>query len=641
MNKLGFAIKLASQGAGNAIECNKGQWTNKVVDIREYLKLFNGLQGTDNIVTFMSFDEGGCFLTQLRAISGRVGDFLSGWIYIPNTIDVSGEDVMNTYNYVRNILSQSNLSDLKEDIESFFSKEYPLKEVAAQYVASKGQLYGIRFLGHYTLKEIVGEHRYQPYYSDYKAVFLLNKEEEVTITKEAANSFRNLTDKDIVKTSILVPPANASLQTLGRGTKIHTIDGSDFNQPLLVNVGSKVPLILSRIGFENMKLEVNVTSERQDVDLSNVKITWMKKISASMFTVRNSKQEKIDKGVSISVNDRDITFQDVLVSEEDCSQALVKVSAPDYEVFEQRSSLLIDNLHITLTRKVKQTQTVVELSNGSYGEMTIESKHLPSNYDSPLKGYEFGEDYHGNKVLKLSSWFVWKQRLWGFFATLTAVILIIAYTAFDTWIDTHHFKFGLPPWEEDRPAQTWQQNANNGTDEIEVTDTNTQVNQAILNYLNQNVQWTKVKLDQDASTNGLYDMINNYRFSDILNVRIDNCDKIDKIKEVSQRMIDNGISLSGSYSQDGTITIQKWIEAVNAKYEQQFIEKGVNDSESDYNQLADEIAKKKAKEEAVKKKAKEEAVKKKAKEEAAKKKAKEEAAKKKAKEEAAKRNGGL
>ena len=75
MNKLGFAIKLASQGAGNAIECNRGQWISKVVDIREYLKLFNGLQGTDNIVTFMSFDEGGCYLTLLRAISGRMGDF--------------------------------------------------------------------------------------------------------------------------------------------------------------------------------------------------------------------------------------------------------------------------------------------------------------------------------------------------------------------------------------------------------------------------------------------------------------------------------------------------------------------------------------------------------------------------------------
>lgn len=527
MNKLGFAIKLASQGAGNAIECNKGQWINKVVDIREYLKLFNGLQGTDNIVTFMSFDEGGCFLTQLRAISGRVGDFLSGWIYIPNTIDVSGEDVMNTYNYVRNILSQSNLSDLKEDIESFFSKEYPSKEVAAQYVASKGQLYGVRFLGHYTLKEIVGEHRYQPYYSDYKAVFLLNKEEEVTITKEAANSFRNLTDKDIVKTSILVPPANASLQTLGRGTKIHTIDGSDFNQPLLVNVGSKVPLILSRIGFENMKLEVNVTSERQDVDLSNVKITWMKKISASMFTVRNRKQEKIDKDVRISVNGTNITFQEILVSEEDCRQALVKVSAPDFEVFEQRRSLLIDDLDITLSRKVKQAQTVVELSNGSYGEMTIESKYLPSKYESPLKGYCFDEDPQGNKVLRLSIGFVWKQRLWGFCAALIVGILLIALTAFDAWTDTHQFKFGLPPWEEISTTQqdnsddstlvdsTQNQNENQGESEQNCSEDASL--DAAIKYLDNNSTWTKSEMEKFPDLQGLFDDMNTFNFSKLLN----------------------------------------------------------------------------------------------------------------------------
>ena len=527
MNKLGFAIKLASQGAGNAIECNKGQWINKVVDIREYLKLFNGLQGTDNIVTFMSFDEGGCFLTQLRAISGRVGDFLSGWIYIPNTIDVSGEDVMNTYNYVRNILSQSNLSDLKEDIESFFSKEYPSKEVAAQYVASKGQLYGVRFLGHYTLKEIVGEHRYQPYYSDYKAVFLLNKEEEVTITKEAANSFRNLTDKDIVKTSILVPPANASLQTLGRGTKIHTIDGSDFNQPLLVNVGSKVPLILSRIGFENMKLEVNVTSERQDVDLSNVKITWMKKISASMFTVRNRKQEKIDKDVRISVNGTNITFQEILVSEEDCRQALVKVSAPDFEVFEQRRSLLIDDLDITLSRKVKQAQTVVELSNGSYGEMTIESKYLPSKYEAPLKGYCFEEDPQGNKVLRLSIGFVWKQRLWGFCAALIVGILLIALTAFDAWTDTHQFKFGLPPWEEisttqqdnsdDSTSVDSTQNQNENQGESEQNSSEDASLDAAIKYLDNNSTWTKSEMEKFPDLQGLFDDMNTFNFSKLLN----------------------------------------------------------------------------------------------------------------------------
>ena len=635
MNKLGFAIKLASQGAGNAIECNKGQWINKVVDIREYLKLFNGLQGTDNIVTFMSFDEGGCFLTQLRAISGRVGDFLSGWIYIPNTIEASGEDIMNTYNYVRNILFQSNLNDYISDIESFFSKEYPSKEVVAQYIASRGQLYGVRFLGHYTLKEIVGEHRYQPYYSDYKAVFLLNKKDEVAITNESASNFRDLTDKDIVKTSIVVPPTNASLQALGGGTKIHAADGSDFNQPLLANVGSKVTLFLSRIGFENMKLEVNVSSERQEINLANVKITWMKKISASMFTVRNHKREKIEKGVRISVNDKDITFQEILVSEEECRQAIIKVSAPDYEPFEYKRNLLLNEYsEITLNRKVKSYLTTIELVNGKHAEMTLESEYLPSKYDSPLWGYEFEENYHGDKVLRMSSWFVWKQRLWGFLGALAAVMLMVACVAFDAWIDTHHFKFGLPPWEEDKPAQTYQQNTNNDVEEAEVTETNDQqVNQQILDYLNQNDQWAKAQLDQDPMTRGLYDMINNYRFSDIMNVNIENCDKINKIKEISQNMSNSGFSLSGPYSQDGTITIQKWIDAVNAKYEQQLAIDEGNNGQSDYNQLADEIAKKKAAEEAAKKKAAE-AAKKKAAEEAAKKKAAEEAAKKK-------KNGGL
>lgn len=571
MNKLGFAIKLASQGAGNAIECNKGQWINKVVDIREYLKLFNGLQGTDNIVTFMSFDESGCFLTQLRAISGRVGDFLSGWIYIPNTIEASGEDIMNTYNYVRNILFQSNLNDYISDIESFFSKEYPSKEVVAQYIASRGQLYGVRFLGHYTLKEIVGEHRYQPYYSDYKAVFLLNKKDEVAITNESASNFRNLTDKDIVKTSIIIPPTNASLQALGRGTKIHVADGSDFNQPLLANVGSKVTLFLSRIGFENMKFEVNVSSERQEIDLANVKITWKKKISASMFTVRNHKREKIEKGVRISVNDKDITFQEILVSEEECRQAIIKVSAPDYEPFEyQRNLLLNEYSEITLTRKVESCLTTIELVNGKHAKMTLESEYLPSKYDSPLKGYEFEGKYHGDKVLRMSLWFVWKQRLWGFLGALAAVMLMVACVAFDAWIDTHHFKFGLPPWEEDKPAQTYQQNTNNDVEEAEVTETNDQqVNQKILDYLNQNDQWAKEQLDQDPMTRGLYDMINNYRFSDIMNVNIENCDKINKIKKISQKMIDKGFSLSGSYSQDGTITIQNWITTVNEKYNKQ------------------------------------------------------------------------
>lgn len=573
MNKLGFAIKLASQGAGNAIECNKGQWINKVVDIREYLKLFNGLQGTDNIVTFMSFDESGCFLTQLRAISGRVGDFLSGWIYIPNTIEASGEDIMNTYNYVRNILFQSNLNDYISDIESFFSKEYPKKDYAASYVPSSGEEFGVRFNDmYYSMKEILDTDRYQPYYSKYKAIFLLDKDGEVEISKEQVAKFKDLTKLNIDKTCIFKAPSPEEVRLLGRGTKIVFHNNQEFKSPVLTRKGDKVQLFAIRDGFEPVELPiVTIQEDGQVMSINPQTVKWYKKIKPSMFAVCNRKREKIDKGVRISINGTDVTYQEVLISEEDCRQAIVKVSAPNYEPFEyQRNLLLNEYSEITLNRKVKSYLTTIELVNGKHAKMTLESEYLPSKYDSPLWGYEFEEKYPGDKMLRMSSWFVWKQRLWGFLGALAAVMLMVACVAFDAWIDTHHFKFGLPPWEEDKPAKTWQQNPNNGAEEAEVTETNDQqVNQQILNYLNQNNQWAKAQLDQDPMTRGLYDMINNYRFSDIKNVNIENCDKINTIKEISQNMINKGFSLSGSYSQDGTITISKWIDAVNAKYKQQ------------------------------------------------------------------------
>lgn len=276
MNKLGFAIKLASQGAGNAIECNKGQWTNKVVDIREFLKLFNGLQGTDNIVTFMSFDEGGCFLTQLRAISGRVGDFLSGWIYIPNTIEASGEDVMNTYNYVRNILSQSNLNDYISDIESFFSKEYPKKDYAASYVPSSGEEFGVRFIDvYYSMKEILDTDRYQPYYSNFKAIFLLDKNSEVKIAKEQVSRFKDLTKITIEKTCIFKAPSPEEVRLLGRGTKIVFSTKQEFNSPVLTKKGDRIQLFALRDGFEPVILPpITIQEDGQKCFIDPRTVKW-------------------------------------------------------------------------------------------------------------------------------------------------------------------------------------------------------------------------------------------------------------------------------------------------------------------------------------------------------------------------------
>lgn len=548
MNKLGFAIKLASQGAGNAIECNRGQWISKVVDIREYLKLFNGLQGTDNIVTFMSFDEGGCYLTLLRAISGRMGDFLSGWIYIPNTIEATGDDIMNTYNYVRNILSQSNLNDSIEEIKEFFSKEYPQQEYAAQYVPSSGEEFGVRFIDvYYSMKEILDADRYQPYYSNFKAIFLLDKNSEVKIAKEQVSRFKDLTKITIEKTCIFKAPSPEEVRLLGRGTKIVFSTKQEFKSPVLTKKGDRIQLFALRDGFEPVILPpITIQEDGQKCFIDPRTVKWKKRINPTMFTVYNRNHEKIED-VRISINGTDITNgQEVFLYEEDCRQATVKYSAPDYEPFEHKRNLLLNEFcEITLNRKVKSYQTTIELANGKHAEMILESKYLSSKYESPLKGYEFEEEYHGNKVLRMSSWFVWKQRLWGFFAAFAVVMLIIAYAAFDAWLDTHHFKFGLPPWEEDRPAQQYNLGGSTETDDSIQNQADNQVESgqngtadisldAAIKYLDGNSTWTKSDMEMYPDLIGLFEDMNTYNLSSLLNDWYDKLSKSQQFKKVCE-----------------------------------------------------------------------------------------------------------
>lgn len=549
MNKLGFAIKLASQGAGNAIECNKGQWTNKVVDIREYLKLFNGLQGTDNIVTFMSFDEGGCFLTQLRAISGRVGDFLSGWIYIPNTIEASGEDVMNTYNYVRNILSQSNLNDYISDIESFFSKEYPKKEYAASYVPSSGEEFGVRYNDmYYSMKEILDTDRYQPYYSKYKAIFLLDKDGEVKISKEQVAKFKDLTKLNIDKTCIFKAPSPEEVRLLGRGTKIVFQNNQEFKSPVLTKKGDKIQLYAIRDGFEPVALPlVLIQEDGQIMSIDPRTGKWLKRIKPSMFVVCNRKHERIEKGVRISINGTDVTYQEALIAEEDCRQALVKVSASDYETSEQKQNLLNDYCEIILSRKVKSFQATVELSNGSLAEMTIESKYLSSIQESPLKGYDFDQDYHGNSILKMNSWFVWKQRLWGFLGGLGVLALIVLSLMIDTWIDN-----GCPmPWDEKKVPPTKalaagvsnEQGSQVTEESISAADTDTYTLEAAVKYLDEKTVWKKSEMDQYPNLQGLFEDMNNFNLSRLLNewsTKLASSQRFKKVCESANKTYTNG-----------------------------------------------------------------------------------------------------
>lgn len=579
MDKLGFAIKLASMGAGNALECNKGAWTNKVVDIREYLKLFTGLHDTNNDVTFISFDEGGCFLTQLKALKSRGGDFLSGWIYIPNTIEISGAEVLNAYNYVRNVLTQSKIADIKSEIEDFFSKSFPKKAFPIKYQPTSGDKYGVRYIDKfYSLSEILDTNRYQSYYSSYRAIFLLQDGSEVKPSQEAIRLglFADLTKQKIDTICTLMPPTKDMLTLAGRGVKIMFQNGGEFTTPLSCSKGYKAMLYAQREGFEDIMFKpIVVENEVQEFPLVNG-LQWKKKFSGSFFRVETRDGNPIPS-VRIVVNNTDITRAAALFTEEELKNAHVIISATDYVRYENTMNLLnmVDS-PIRLERKEKSYDYTISLANGRDAKMTLQSKYLSDydGYESPLKGYDLNNQY-----LEYSSWNIWKQRLIGFGSAIVLTCLIGGFVALDAWWYSHEFQLGWPPVKEITHKPTQYSGGNgegmnnggeNGNSEAnkgvtEVGESENDADAKVLEYMNSHSQWSKDELEKAPKTKGLYDKINSYQFTELAFMDTYGCSRLEDVKKISMSMVEGGLTMEGTYSSDGTITIQRWITKVTTK----------------------------------------------------------------------------
>lgn len=385
MNKLGFAIKIANEGVRSIIECNKGEWYNKVVDIREYLKFFSGLQGTSNAVMFMSFDKSGCFLTLLRSIPGRLGDFLSAWIYIPNSIKIETEYIESTIKFVKGLLSESNLSDKRQEIEDFFAKGYPKKEIIVTNQPC-GNRYAFRYVGgDYTLSEIL-DGGYQKYYSEYKAIFLLDKNGDVCIADGMKGILVDLTDRPIKKICAVKAPSPTDLDSLGRGVSIVY-----NNNQLFVNSsfekGTKLQLFLNRDGFEPIPLPlIEIENEVQTIPLDlSYRDKWKKKISCNTFRVVDLEGNDIEEVVTIKVNGKDLRKTELL-PEKECLNVKVDVKAEGYEECSQYYNLSDKReIKIYLRRAKQSHRYFIKMSNGKVAEMTLSADKLPRK--TPLKWY--------------------------------------------------------------------------------------------------------------------------------------------------------------------------------------------------------------------------------------------------------------
>lgn len=534
MNTLGFAISRVFEGYDPHIVCGEGEWTRKVCDVRDYLKLFDGLS-KDDILTFLSFDQDGCLLAQLKAFSdGRGGDSICAWIYIPNSLRVASEQVLRAYDYVRDrIVKPTQYGDNKKQLEltgysydeadaaNFFTTEavnYRAEETTyvSKNKSSEGDRYAFRIIANGTLASYLGTNRYQKSYDGYRAIFLIEQSSAVRPAANYATRFSDLTNSPMEEYCLLLPPnsrdilkPDVSLFILPNGTRGDTKDEIPFNAPYPVRKGDSVYLLAHRKGFNNISLgSVSVFEEKFHYSAEDVnKKTWRVTIFPKNFKV-TTESGKSDGRFKITINNYPLEASGHTFTEKECLKARVCVST-EHEEGSKTLNLLsyVDRtINIRTQRKENTMSYNICLSETQEeAELKITCKNSKNLSKEDLLNQGFTYKNHRYGALDNSG--VWKQRSIG--AATAIVLMVLSFTG----IALYHYFF-----DDEEPAKT-EQSANGEKGQNKESDTKAaEPSSAAIDYLDENKIWKKDELNNFTETAGLFEAMNEFRFDDIKNL---------------------------------------------------------------------------------------------------------------------------
>lgn len=519
MSKLGIAIKVTKEGAGQPLVINKGEWINRVVDVRDTLKMISGLDDFNKIAQFISFTENGCLLTLVRRISGRLNDNVSAWIFIPNTANISGDDVVFVVEGAKSIILGSKVES--DSLENLVGKDYPNKQVVGNYVPSAKEGYAYREVGFYPLEDIFGTGRYQEYYSQFKTVFIIDTTSGIDIVDR--NGVTDLSTRPIEDLCILMPPSINDIINVFGNNHVQILFQENrkvFQCPTLLRVGSTIALFAYREGFEPIKFDVKCINNEQQCEFPIQRSTWQKRISRNIFIVTDSTGHVI-KNCIVKVAEKPIS-NEIVLTEDESKDISISVQADGYESKRIHVNLLSSKtINISLTRQEHIIEENIILSNGDKGHLSISTRSNFSRYDLPLSGYKRNDE----GTLEFDSWILLKNKLIGIVYGVLSLLLCVMICGAVEWVNLHDFewKFGIPPLEIKKGESASKEGQKKSefeeqqgvVAEEQAGLVNKDDSTAAINYLDENNVWNKDEMENILCLKGLFDDMNNFALEKI------------------------------------------------------------------------------------------------------------------------------
>lgn len=173
---------------------------NSIHDIRELLLSVDNLSG-NSVAILLTNQKEGSIITLATWLAGIRGDeSISAWIYVPNNIKITGEELASIIEATKAELTSTQRNDHK--LTELFSRRYDVDPVARPVYVSFGKENAYRYYGHEISLSYILDNLYQPYYKDFKQVFLLDYRANLRVAHGT-----DLTSKKVYARCILMPPA--------------------------------------------------------------------------------------------------------------------------------------------------------------------------------------------------------------------------------------------------------------------------------------------------------------------------------------------------------------------------------------------------------------------------------------------------
>lgn len=193
MQKIG--LKITRNGSVVYVDNADGVWNAPAIDYERALHVLGNVGNGDGIY-MLSYGRHGTYVGLVMIIDANVTEVC---LYIPATVDVAWPQLAQLMGTLKQAVNSGAIHGSR--LGQLLAPEYPVREPAQSFDSSQGDRYACHYFGQAdgdTLGDLLTGRVYEPYFSKYKLVLLIDNSLPVTVPD------------DCVDLSTVVPAAPAS-----------------------------------------------------------------------------------------------------------------------------------------------------------------------------------------------------------------------------------------------------------------------------------------------------------------------------------------------------------------------------------------------------------------------------------------------